>query len=206
MTRLLLAVSLVILLSLSVSTAWARVDELVLTFFLGMKDGSENSEGVVVTFTVEEGEESQLKILLVAARHEVIESRVQIADAAEVQYAALGVDSLALADGGPENEPEEDTRSPSVLTLSAAGGEVKRGSPLQVSGQVEADGVGCEGARVDVALRSESGVWHPLGSLPTVEEGRYEGAVTVSLDLAVGDYTLGVSTPGNATCGPGRSE
>lgn len=45
-----------------------------------------------------EGDEKQLKVLLVAAKHEVIDSRVQIADAAEVQYGALSVDSLALAD------------------------------------------------------------------------------------------------------------
>lgn len=48
----------------------------------------------------EEGddEDRQLKVLLVAAKHEVIDSRVQIADAADVQYGILGVDSLALAD------------------------------------------------------------------------------------------------------------
>lgn len=48
----------------------------------------------------EEGddEDRQLKVLLVAAKHEVIDSRVQIADAADIQYGILGVDSLALAD------------------------------------------------------------------------------------------------------------
>lgn len=45
-----------------------------------------------------EGDEKQLKVLLVAAKHEVIDSRVQIADAAEVEYGALSVDNLALAD------------------------------------------------------------------------------------------------------------
>lgn len=45
-----------------------------------------------------EGDQEQLKVLLVAAKHEVIESRVQIADAAEIQYGVLGVDSLALSD------------------------------------------------------------------------------------------------------------
>ena len=47
---------------------------------------------------VEDGEGKQLKVLLVAARHEVIDARVQIANSAEIQYAVLGVDSLALAD------------------------------------------------------------------------------------------------------------
>lgn len=45
-----------------------------------------------------EGEQTLLKILLVAAKHEVIETRVQIAEAAQVVYFVLGVDSLALAD------------------------------------------------------------------------------------------------------------
>jgi type IV pilus assembly protein PilM len=48
----------------------------------------------------EEGEDDdkQLKVLLVAAKHEVIDSRVQIADEAGIQYGVLSVDSLALAD------------------------------------------------------------------------------------------------------------
>lgn len=45
-----------------------------------------------------EGEERQLKVLLVAAKHETIDSRVQIADAADIQFGILSVDSLALAD------------------------------------------------------------------------------------------------------------
>jgi type IV pilus assembly protein PilM len=47
---------------------------------------------------LEEGDQRQLKVLLVAAKHEVIDSRVQILDACEVQCSILGVDSLALAD------------------------------------------------------------------------------------------------------------
>ncbi|MBI2421185.1 MAG: type IV pilus assembly protein PilM [Candidatus Hydrogenedentes bacterium] len=47
---------------------------------------------------VEEGSQRQLKVLLVAARHEVIDSRVQIMEAASLQFSVLGVDSLALAD------------------------------------------------------------------------------------------------------------
>jgi type IV pilus assembly protein PilM len=48
--------------------------------------------------SVREGDKAKLKILLVAAKYEVIESRVQVADAAGIRYGALGVDSLALAD------------------------------------------------------------------------------------------------------------
>jgi hypothetical protein len=68
---------------------------------------------------------------------------------------------------------------------------------------VTADDAACQGARVDVALQSSTGGSYALGSLPTDEDGRYDGAVTVRLDVPVGDYRLIVSTPGNATCGPG---
>lgn len=45
-----------------------------------------------------EGGQKQIKLLLVAAKHEVISSRLQILDAAELKCGVLGVDSLALAD------------------------------------------------------------------------------------------------------------
>lgn len=45
-----------------------------------------------------EGDQKQMRILLVAAKHEVISSRVQVFQAAEVACGVLGVDSLALAD------------------------------------------------------------------------------------------------------------
>ncbi len=46
----------------------------------------------------QEGDEKQLRVLLVAAKHEIIDSRIQILETAEIQCAVLGVDSLALAD------------------------------------------------------------------------------------------------------------
>lgn len=47
---------------------------------------------------VEEAGQRQLKVLLVAAKHEIIDSRVQIMEASELQYSILSVDSLALSD------------------------------------------------------------------------------------------------------------
>jgi type IV pilus assembly protein PilM len=47
---------------------------------------------------VTEGDATTLKALLVAAKTEVIDRRVEVADAADVSYAILGVDSLALVD------------------------------------------------------------------------------------------------------------
>ncbi len=45
----------------------------------------------------EDGVRTQ-RVLLVAARHEVIDGRVQVAEAANLQFGVLSVDSLALAD------------------------------------------------------------------------------------------------------------
>lgn len=45
-----------------------------------------------------ENEQKQLKVLLVAAKHEAIDSRMQVMQNAEIQCGILGVDSLALAD------------------------------------------------------------------------------------------------------------
>ena len=47
---------------------------------------------------IDEGDQKQLKVLLVAAKHEIIESKMQILEAADLQCAVLGVDSLAIAD------------------------------------------------------------------------------------------------------------
>ena len=48
----------IILLLLSFSTSIASAKGLALTCFLGMKDGSENSDGVIVSFSIEEGGKS----------------------------------------------------------------------------------------------------------------------------------------------------
>lgn len=47
---------------------------------------------------IQEGAQRQIRVLLVAAKHEVIDSRIQVTQAAELQLGILGVDSLALAD------------------------------------------------------------------------------------------------------------
>jgi type IV pilus assembly protein PilM len=54
----------------------------------------------VVLDEYQEDERRQLKVLLVAAKHEEIENRLQILRGAEVQCGVLSVDSLALADAG----------------------------------------------------------------------------------------------------------
>jgi hypothetical protein len=60
--------------------------------------------------------------------------------------------------------------------------------------------------RVDVILASDAmpqGV--AVGSLSTDDRGRYDGAVIVPRDFAVGDYDLVVATPGDTRCNAGRT-
>ena len=51
--RKILCISMILVFSLIASFSFAK--GLELSFFLGMKDGSENSDGVIVTFAIEEG-------------------------------------------------------------------------------------------------------------------------------------------------------
>lgn len=54
--------------------------------------------------TVTEGDEKMLRVLLVAAKHSAIESRLSIVEAADLTYGVLTVDSLALADAAESCE------------------------------------------------------------------------------------------------------
>ena len=45
-----------------------------------------------------------------------------------------------------------------------------------------------------------------VGSLSTDEQGRYDGAVVIPRDFALGDYDLVVATPGDSRCAPGISQ
>ena len=65
----------------------------------------------------------------------------------------------------------------------------------------------CAHVRVDVVLTGPavaSGA--VVGSLSTDEKGRYDGAIVIPRDFALGDYELVVTTPGDARCGPGKSK
>ncbi len=64
--------------------------------------------------------ETTLRVLLVAAKHEVIESRVQIANVAQIQYTVLGVDSLALADAAESCDYLRTGESVALLNLGAS--------------------------------------------------------------------------------------
>jgi transglutaminase-like putative cysteine protease len=115
----------------------------------------------------------------------------------------------------PVQSREDDARPPSRVTLRVGTAHALRGSRVQLSGEVEAGGEPCALARVDFFLQPKkaSRSWGriALGTLVTNDEGRYEGRVVVPHaasggNLAVGDYDVVASTPGNPQCGAGESE
>jgi transglutaminase-like putative cysteine protease len=121
--------------------------------------------------------------------------------------------SPAQSAGSPFNLPvldagasPGDTRDRAHFELTVSASEIKRGTPLAVTGRVDADGEACQYARVDIALRSNDGKLVAIGAVPADENGRFNGAVTVPLELDVGDYEVVASTPGDSRCGPGVSE
>lgn len=67
-----------------------------------------------------EGNETNLKVLLVAAKHEIIDTRLQVADAAEVQYGVLSVDSLALADAAESAHMVSPEESAALINIGAS--------------------------------------------------------------------------------------
>lgn len=101
--------------------------------------------------------------------------------------------------------PAAAPREPAEMSLGTAERAVRRGEPLRLEGSVQQRGRPCAGARVDVALHRAGADPIPLGSLPTGSDGRFAGAVTVRLDLEVGEYDVVASTPGTLTCGPAEA-
>jgi hypothetical protein len=120
----------------------------------------------------------------------------------------------ASANGNSAPEPANGQRQ-SEVTVAAVDGEVRRGLPLHLSGTVASEGAPCAHLRVDVVMvphlerrgssASPSVQGVPIGSLSTDARGKYDGAVVVPRDLALGDYDLKVVTPGDARCGAGQT-
>jgi len=69
---------------------------------------------------VAEGDNSKMKVLMVAALYDNITNRVLIADAADIQYGALSVDSLALADAAEGCDFLRVGESVALINLGAA--------------------------------------------------------------------------------------
>jgi len=118
---------------------------------------------------------------------------------------------------GSGSAPDPANKLPeSDVAVGAIDGDVRRGLPLHLAGTVAQKGAPCAHLRVDVVLvqhlerrgggASADAPGVTIGSLSTDARGKYDGAVVVPRDLALGDYDLVVVTPGDATCGAGRTK
>lgn len=139
---------------------------------------------------------------------------------------ATGADDASRARSGPGSTPspassaaqplglengdagaaQGDSRPTARLSVAVGLAELLRGNALPISGRVDADGEACQYARVDIALRNKNGRLMSIGALPADRDGHFDGAVTVPLDVEIGQYDVVVSTPGDARCGPGQGE
>lgn len=67
-----------------------------------------------------EGDSTVQKVLLVAAKHDVIDQRIQFADIAGIEYSILSVDSLALADAAEECKFFNPNETVALINLGAS--------------------------------------------------------------------------------------
>lgn len=67
-----------------------------------------------------EGDSTVQKVLLVAAKHDVIDQRIQFADIAGIEYSVLSVDSLSLADAAEECKFFNQNETVALINLGAS--------------------------------------------------------------------------------------
>jgi hypothetical protein len=131
------------------------------------------------------------------------------ADATGSTSESGAAEGSTAAPEGPGAEPlaptPGDERTPATVTLDDLDRELFRGKPLHLRGSVRLEAEPCPGVRVDVVLSARGQAERRVGSLATDDRGAFDGAVTLPVDLSVGDYELFVATPGGGRCGAGRS-
>ncbi|WP_437735954.1 transglutaminase-like domain-containing protein [Sorangium sp. So ce1335] len=107
----------------------------------------------------------------------------------------------------PANDPNERPAERTEVVVTALDRDIRRGFPLHLQGEISSNGAPCAHVRVDVILTGRSapqGV--TVGSLSTDDRGRYDDAVVIPRDVALGEYDLVIATPGDARCKPGRTD
>jgi transglutaminase-like putative cysteine protease len=105
--------------------------------------------------------------------------------------------------------PEHDDRPPSSVAVTVATGDVLRGAPLQVHGNVRAERDPCPRLAVELWLRGPTPVASSspskmilVGTLATDDQGDFAGRVVVPSSVSLGDYDVVARTAGDARCGP----
>jgi len=116
--------------------------------------------------------------------------------------AGNAVDPTAL----PERAGEP-ARTPTFTLVQPGDPRPRRGSPIQVAGQVlESSGAPFAGAHVQVFLSRDGHTpvrW--LGTLVAAPDGRWSGEVLLPADVEAGAYHVVAATPGDATHDPSMS-
>ena len=67
-----------------------------------------------------EGESRQSKVLLVAAKHDVIDQRIQFADIADIEFSTLTVDSLAIADAAEACQLSNNNETVALIDIGSS--------------------------------------------------------------------------------------
>jgi hypothetical protein len=102
--------------------------------------------------------------------------------------------------------PGPDDRPRSTVTMTLKEADARRGAPLQLRGQVYADGEPCGHVTVDVVLKGRAIGDVAIGQLATDERGNYDGALVLPPSVPLGDYEVWAHTLGDARCGGGRTK
>ncbi|MGK4006637.1 transglutaminase domain-containing protein [Sorangium sp. So ce1036] len=113
----------------------------------------------------------------------------------------------ALPPPTPTSDPGDRPAERTEIVVTALDKDIRRGFPFHIQGQISSGGAPCGHVRVDVILTGSAapqGV--TVGSLSTDERGRYDGAVILRSDIALGAYDLVIATPGDVRCKAGRSD
>ncbi len=109
---------------------------------------------------------------------------------------------------GPQRDADDgqaDDRPRAKLTVVLVDGQVRRGMPLHVKGEVTAEREPCAHVMVDIALRPGRGSEVSVGALATDDKGAYEGSIVLPSSMTLGAYEIVARTRGDTRCGAGVS-
>lgn len=112
--------------------------------------------------------------------------------------------------GSPTVPGMPDERPTSAVSMTfgtqSPTADAHRGAPLQVRGQVTADGEPCGHVTVEIVLSSRQIGEIPVGVLATDERGNYDGALVLPASVPLGDYEAKARTLGDTRCGKGQTK
>lgn len=112
--------------------------------------------------------------------------------------------------GSPTAPGQPDERPSSSVSMTfgtqSATADAHRGAPLQVRGQVTAEGEPCGHVTVEIVLSSRQAGEIPVGVLATDERGNYDGALVLPASVPLGDYEAKARTLGDSRCGKGQTK